>query len=194
MPADVLYPYLLWAKRSSTSRSTIHAPQVPPPKPFFRGCLHKIVSCYRLRAGYSQRIGRNCLLIVYSIAVGNRCLLDTAASGRHEIELDVRSETGLLYSSLRRIARSELYPAKYPQPACLFLRVSVGQILHLSRGQIDRLVGRKFRLCWRLQLAGNVGHPGRHIATMLTSHRKNGQNLPRQICQTFLPRVEYNEC
>ena len=160
MPAGVFYPFLFWAKRSSTSRSTIHVPRVQPPKLFFRGCLHKIVNCYRLRAGYSQRIDRNSLLIVYSIAAGNRCLLDTPASGRHEMELDVRSETGLLYSSLRQISRSESHPAKYPQPACLFQRVSVGQILHLSRGRIDWLVGRKFRLCWRLQLAGNVGRSG----------------------------------
>ena len=161
MPAGVFYPFLFWAKRSSTSRSTIHVPRVQPPKPFFRGCLHKIVSCYRLRAGYSQRIGRNSLLIVYSIAVGESL---PARYCRVRSPRDRSStfgpETGLLYSSLRQIARSELYPAKYPQPACLFQRVSVGQILHLSRGRIDRLVGRKSRLCWRLQLAGNVGRSG----------------------------------
>ena len=91
MPADVFYPYLLWAKRSLISRSTIHAPQVQSPTPFLRGCLHTIESRYRLRVSYSQRIGRNSELIVYSIALENRRLLDTAVSGRHEFELGIRS-------------------------------------------------------------------------------------------------------
>ena len=71
--------------RSSISHSTIRTLRVQVPALFFRDCLHRITSYYRLLANYSRRIGHNSELADHNIAVENRHLPDTAASGRHEI-------------------------------------------------------------------------------------------------------------